>query len=148
MAELAVASSRKIRLQQRAEAGDAGAEAALKLANDPGRFLSTVQIGITLVGVLSGAFSGAAVFSGENIRFFTTTGASALAGGSSIARGLPLPRVTPAMSTMSLTATGRPSSGPSAARAAAVPETQCRACCPAAKAPRRRRGKRVLSPGG
>jgi putative hemolysin len=43
MAELAVASSRKIRLQQRAEAGDAGAEAALNLANDPDRFLSTVQ---------------------------------------------------------------------------------------------------------
>lgn len=58
MAELAVASSRKIRLQQRAETGDAGARAALELANDPGRFLSTVQIGITLISVLTGAFGG------------------------------------------------------------------------------------------
>lgn len=61
MAELAVASSRKIRLQQRAEAGDAGARAALDLANDPGRFLSTVQIGITLIGVLTGAFGGSSL---------------------------------------------------------------------------------------
>jgi putative hemolysin len=58
MAELAVASSRKIRLQRRAETGDAGAQAALDLANDPGRFLSTVQIGITLISVLIGAFGG------------------------------------------------------------------------------------------
>jgi putative hemolysin len=61
MAELAVASSRKIRLQQRAERGDAGAQAALDLANDPGRFLSTVQIGITLIGVLTGAFGGSSL---------------------------------------------------------------------------------------
>jgi putative hemolysin len=46
-------------LQQRAEEGDAGAAVALQMARDPARFLSTVQIGITLVGILAGAFSGA-----------------------------------------------------------------------------------------
>jgi putative hemolysin len=59
MSELAVVSSRPARLKPLAENGSAGAAAALRLADDPGRFLSTVQIGITLVGVLSGAFSGA-----------------------------------------------------------------------------------------
>ena len=58
MAELAIASARKARLQRRAEGGDAGAQAALELASDPGRFLATVQIGITLIGVLTGAFGG------------------------------------------------------------------------------------------
>jgi putative hemolysin len=59
LAEMAVVSSRKARLQQRADEGDAGAAAALDLAEDPDDFLSTVQIGITLVGVLAGAFGGA-----------------------------------------------------------------------------------------
>lgn len=59
MSELAVVSARPARLKVLAEQGSRGAETALKLASDPGRFLSTVQIGITLVGVLSGAFSGA-----------------------------------------------------------------------------------------
>ncbi|KUJ82362.1 hemolysin family protein [Ruegeria profundi] len=59
MSELAVVSSWPSRLQTRAERGDRGAQIALRLAEEPGRFLSTVQIGITLVGVLSGAFSGA-----------------------------------------------------------------------------------------
>ncbi|MBI2760597.1 MAG: HlyC/CorC family transporter [Chloroflexi bacterium] len=59
MSEMAIVSSRKVRLQQRAEAGDAGARAALEVANQPTRFLSTVQIGITLVGILAGAFGGA-----------------------------------------------------------------------------------------
>lgn len=59
MSELAVVSSRPARLKPMIEAGRAGAASALKLAEDPGRFLSTVQIGITAVGVLSGAFSGA-----------------------------------------------------------------------------------------
>ncbi len=59
MSEMAVVSARKARLQQRAETGDAGARAALELANAPSRFLSTVQIGITLVGILAGAFGGA-----------------------------------------------------------------------------------------
>jgi putative hemolysin len=59
MAETALVSSRKARLKQRAEAGDRGARAALRLAESPNRFLSTVQIGISLVGVLAGAFGGA-----------------------------------------------------------------------------------------
>jgi putative hemolysin len=59
MSELAIVSSRPARLKVLADAGSRGAAIALKLAADPGRFLSSVQIGITLVGVLSGAFSGA-----------------------------------------------------------------------------------------
>lgn len=59
MSELAIVSARGARLKVLAEKGSTGAEIALKLAEDPGRFLSSVQIGITLVGVLSGAFSGA-----------------------------------------------------------------------------------------
>ncbi len=61
MAEIAIVSSRKARLQQRAEEGDAGARAALELATEPGHFLSTVQVGITLVGILAGAYGGATV---------------------------------------------------------------------------------------
>ena len=59
MTELAVIAARKSRLRQRAERGDAGARAALELAESPNTFLSTVQVGITLVGVLAAAFSGA-----------------------------------------------------------------------------------------
>ncbi|ARO14826.1 putative transmembrane protein [Ketogulonicigenium robustum] len=59
MSELAVVSSRRAKLKSLSEAGKTGATTALQLAEDPGRFLSTVQIGITAVGVLSGAFSGA-----------------------------------------------------------------------------------------
>lgn len=59
MSELAVVSSRPARLKLLADQGSVGAKSALKLIENPGRFLSTVQIGITLVGVLSGAFSGA-----------------------------------------------------------------------------------------
>jgi putative hemolysin len=59
LAELAVVSSRRSRLQAMVDREIVGARRALALAADPGRFLSTVQIGITLVGVLSGAFSGA-----------------------------------------------------------------------------------------
>jgi putative hemolysin len=59
MSELAVVSSRPARLKVLSDQGNRGATTALRLAEDPGRFLSTVQIGITLVGVLSGAFSGA-----------------------------------------------------------------------------------------
>src|SRR5215213_8776190 len=61
LSELAVVSARKVRLKAMADAGRPGARAALDLAEDPGRFLSTVQIGITLVGILAGAFSGAAL---------------------------------------------------------------------------------------
>jgi putative hemolysin len=58
MSELAVVSSRRTRLKAMARAGRRGAQTALDLAADPGRFLSTVQTGITLIAVLSGAFSG------------------------------------------------------------------------------------------
>ena len=57
--EIAMVSARKVRLQQKAEDGDAAARAALELAESPNRFLSTVQIGITLIGILAGALSGA-----------------------------------------------------------------------------------------
>jgi len=59
MSELAVVSSRRSRLKSMVEQGIHGARRALALASDPGRFLSTVQIGITLVGIVAGAFSGA-----------------------------------------------------------------------------------------
>lgn len=59
LSELAVVSSRRLRLQQMAEAGNRSAARALALAENPGRFLSSVQFGITLIGTLSGAFGGA-----------------------------------------------------------------------------------------
>lgn len=61
MSEIAVVSSRRARLQQRADEGDAGARCALELAEHPNRFLSTVQIGITMVGIFAGAFGGATI---------------------------------------------------------------------------------------
>lgn len=61
MSETAFVSARKARLQQRADKGDASAQAALDLMNAPNRFLSTVQIGITLIGILAGAFGGATI---------------------------------------------------------------------------------------
>ncbi|MES2594030.1 MAG: hemolysin family protein [Verrucomicrobiota bacterium] len=61
MAEIAIVSAKRARLQERAEKGSSGARMALKLAENPERFLSTVQIGITLVGVLAGAFGGASL---------------------------------------------------------------------------------------
>ncbi|HEX7929638.1 MAG TPA: hemolysin family protein [Sphingomicrobium sp.] len=59
MSELAIVSSREARLKAMAKNGSSGAQCALQLAANPGRFLSTVQIGITLVGILAGAYSGA-----------------------------------------------------------------------------------------
>ncbi len=59
MSEIAIVTSRKVRLEQRAAGGDAGAAAALALAQEPTQFLSTVQVGITLIGILAGAFGGA-----------------------------------------------------------------------------------------
>ncbi len=56
MAEIGIITARKVRLEQRAEEGSRGAKAALALIKKPTRFLSTVQIGITLVGILAGAF--------------------------------------------------------------------------------------------
>jgi putative hemolysin len=64
MSEMALASSRKARLATMAEAGDAGAAAALRLMGQPTRFLSTVQVGITSIGVLNGII-GEAAFSNE-----------------------------------------------------------------------------------
>ena len=60
MSELAIVSSREARLKAMAKSGSRGAKCALELAADPGRFLSTVQIGITLIGILAGAYSGPA----------------------------------------------------------------------------------------
>lgn len=61
MSEMAVVSSRKPRLEAMARKGHRGAIAALKLGADPSRFLSTVQIGITLIGIVAGAYSGASL---------------------------------------------------------------------------------------
>jgi putative hemolysin len=61
MSEIAVVSARKTRLRQWAEEGNANAHAALELANNPNQFLATIQIGITLVGILAGAFGGATI---------------------------------------------------------------------------------------
>jgi putative hemolysin len=62
MSEIALVSARKARLEGQANKGDTKAKEALELANHPDRFLSTVQIGITLIGILTG------IFSGENIK--------------------------------------------------------------------------------
>jgi len=76
MTELAVVSSRRARLQALVDRDVVGSRRALVLASDPGKFLPTAQIGITLVGVLSGAFSGATL----GLRFaewFTSLGVPA-----------------------------------------------------------------------
>src|SRR5881275_2722998 len=59
MSELAIVSSREARLKAMARSGSRGAQCALDLAAEPGRFLSTVQSGITLIAIFAGAFSGA-----------------------------------------------------------------------------------------
>lgn len=59
MSEMAMVSARKIRLQQAAQSGSAGARTALKLLEEPSRFLAAIQIGITMIGVFAGAFGGA-----------------------------------------------------------------------------------------
>jgi putative hemolysin len=61
MSELAVVSSRKSKLKLKADRGDKGALAALRLSEDPTRFLSAVQVGITLIGILAGAFGQATI---------------------------------------------------------------------------------------
>src|SRR4051794_13220650 len=61
MSELAIVSSREARLKAMAKSGSRGAQCALDLAADPGRFLSTVQSGITLIAIFAGAFSGASL---------------------------------------------------------------------------------------
>ena len=61
MSELAIVSARRARLEAMVRAGRRGAQTALNLAADPGKFLSTVQIGITLIGIINGAYSGASL---------------------------------------------------------------------------------------
>lgn len=61
MSEFAVVTARRARLARQAESGDARAAVALELAANPAQFLSTVQVGITLVGILAGAFGGATI---------------------------------------------------------------------------------------
>jgi len=58
MSEIALVSSRRFKLESAAKRGDAGAKRAIELADKPNTFLSTVQIGITLIGILTGIFSG------------------------------------------------------------------------------------------
>ncbi len=61
MSELAIVSARKARLDGLARAGKRGAQTAMDLAANPGKFLSTVQIGITLIGIIAGAYSGSSL---------------------------------------------------------------------------------------
>jgi putative hemolysin len=61
MAEMAIVASKRVRLEARAESGNRGAQTALRLAKNPGRFLSTVQTGVTLISILMGALSTTAV---------------------------------------------------------------------------------------
>jgi putative hemolysin len=70
MSEMAVISARKARLRQKVEEGNKGAVIAMSLAEKPTRFLSTVQIGITLIGIMSGAFGGATIAE-ELARYFS-----------------------------------------------------------------------------
>jgi putative hemolysin len=64
MSELAIISARKVRLEQWAKEGNANARSALRLISSPNNFLSTTQIGITLIGILSGALGGTTVAKG------------------------------------------------------------------------------------
>lgn len=73
MSEIAMVSSRKSRLEMAAKKGSKSAKTALKLANEPDRFLSTIQIGITLIGILTGLYSGDALAGGFAI-WLTQTG--------------------------------------------------------------------------
>ncbi len=69
MSEIALISARKSRLENAAKKGNPSAKAALDLANSPNKFLSTVQIGITLIGILTGIFSGDKITSDVRIFF-------------------------------------------------------------------------------
>src|SRR3989344_3643546 len=71
MVEIAVVSARKSRLQHLAQEGNKNAQAVLELKDSPNRFLSTVQIGITLIGILTGAFGGATI--AENLASYFET---------------------------------------------------------------------------
>ena len=80
MSEVALISARKSRLSSDARRGSKSAKTALKLAEDPDRFLSTIQIGITLIGILTGLFSGAAL-SGAFAEWLTEIGVRASVAG-------------------------------------------------------------------
>lgn len=80
LSELSLVSSRKSRLKAMVDAGVSGARTALVLAESPGRFLSTIQIGITLVSLLAGAFSGAALSEGMAQRLLAAGVSAAVAG--------------------------------------------------------------------
>jgi putative hemolysin len=71
MAEMAIVAARKARLQNLAESGHDGARIALELKRDPSRFLSTMQIGITVIAILSGSFGGATL--GETFATYLET---------------------------------------------------------------------------
>jgi putative hemolysin len=70
MSEIALISARKNRLESAAKKGNKSAQTALDLANSPNKFLSTVQIGITLIGILTGIFSGAKIT--DDVQLFIT----------------------------------------------------------------------------
>src|SRR5258708_30152238 len=70
-AEMAIVAARKARLQNLAESGHEGARIALELKRDPSRFLSTMQIGITVIAILSGSFGGATL--GETFATYLET---------------------------------------------------------------------------
>ena len=61
MSEIALISARRSNLELRARQGNAGAQRALRIIEDPDKFLSTIQIGITLIGILTGIYSGDAL---------------------------------------------------------------------------------------
>lgn len=69
MTEIAIVSSRKARLERLAAEGSAGAKAALALANDPTQLLSTVQVGISAIGVVTGAYGGATIAQALSVYF-------------------------------------------------------------------------------
>ena len=73
MSEIAMVSARKSRLETAAKKGSKTAKTALRLANEPDRFLSTIQIGITLIGILTGLYSGDAL-AGDLARWLETIG--------------------------------------------------------------------------
>lgn len=78
MSELAVVSATTAKLRDEANTGDPAAQAALKLAESPNRFLSTVQIGISLIGIAAGAFGGSAIV--QDVATFIRNNISALEG--------------------------------------------------------------------
>ena len=92
MSEIAMVSSRRSRLDDMAAHGSRGARTALRLIDDPNRFLSTVQIGITLVGILAGAFGGATL--AERLGAWLDTFPAIAPNGGTIAIGLVVAAIT------------------------------------------------------